>query len=36
LVEKGGRTRREIIIEQLSGVLTILLFIAALRLGHAG
>ena len=30
LVERGGRTRREIIIEQLSGVLTILLFIAAL------
>ena len=30
LVERGGRTRREIIVEQLSGVLTILLFIAAL------
>ena len=30
LVERGGRTRREIIIEQLTGVLTILLFIAAL------
>ena len=30
LVERGGRTRREIIVEQLTGVLTILLFIAAL------
>ena len=30
LVERGGRTRREIIVEQLSGVLTILLFVAAL------
>ena len=30
LVEKGGRTRKEIIVEQLTGVLTILLFIAAL------
>jgi P-type Ca2+ transporter type 2C len=30
LVESGGRTRREIIVEQLTGVLTILLFIAAL------
>jgi Ca2+-transporting ATPase len=30
LVESGGRTRRDIIIEQLSGVLTILLFVAAL------
>ena len=30
LVERGGRTRREIILEQLTGVLTILLFIAAL------
>ena len=30
LVEKGGRTRWEILVEQLTGVLTILLFIAAL------
>ena len=30
LIEKAGRSRREIIIEQLSGVLTILLFIAVL------
>ncbi len=30
LVEKGGRTRWEIIVEQLTGVLTILLFIATL------
>ena len=30
LVERGGRTRWEIIVEQLTGVLTILLFVAAL------
>ena len=30
LVEKSGRSRRQIIWEQLSGILTILLFVAAL------
>src|SRR5512137_2298428 len=30
LVAKGGRTRWEILVEQLTGVLTILLFVAAL------
>ncbi|MEW6365791.1 MAG: cation-translocating P-type ATPase [Acidobacteriota bacterium] len=30
LVERGGRSRKDIIVEQLTGVLTILLFVAAL------